>query len=371
MASAFTAGRSAIVTAKLKTNGVVRPIGSSAVVTAMLYTADGSTPISDQKILTSDAPGADWGGGVVVAQFSEADTSAVTPPAATVRFVVYESGASQSWCITVAIAESGMSRSLLFPVRVLAVNKLRRDRLMLLANSIMPDLKVSDDYLWEKLRAAEAHVGHALRVPLAPTHFFPRQPSDDQIAALPAGMPWGIDPAYDYDPGNYTGDKWGMISARQKPIQSIVGMKFVYPSLAQTIMDVPKDWLRYDGKYGQVQLVPTGTAYQTLLGGMFLSHFSGGRQLPFTLEMEYVAGLANVQRDYPDLLDAVQRLAVVKIVEDGFMPQSGSISADGLSQSLSVDTSKYHDAVDTILNGAAGSNGGLMARIHGIRMAVI
>jgi hypothetical protein len=58
-------------------------------------------------------------------------------------------------------------------------------------------------------------------------------------------------------------------------------------------------------------------------------------------------------------------------VEDAFVPQSGSISADGLSQSLSVDVSKYHDAVDAILNGPPNSNGGLMTRIHGIRMGVI
>lgn len=261
------------------------------------------------------------------------------------------------------------TRSALFSSRLVAIAKLRRDRLSLLAASLMPDLKLSDEFLWDKLLAAEAEVAHQLRVPLTPTRFFPSEPSAEQIAAL-NGMPWAIDPAYDYNPADWYGDKWGLIVTRQRPIQSIVGMKFVYPSPAQTIVDVPSDWIRGDFKYGQVQLVPTGTAYQSLLGGLFMSSLSGGRTLPFTVCLEYVAGLANVQRDFPDLIEAVLKLAVVKIVEDGFMPQSGSISADGLSQSMSVDVSKYHEGVDRIINGADG-NGGLMARIHGIRAMVM
>jgi hypothetical protein len=341
-------------------SGAAVPI--TGAVTASVISIDGGTVYVPSKAATL-GPDA----GAVSVDLTEAETLAI--PAGDALLAVAWSHGVKRFAVT-SVALGQIVRSALF-IQDVAIDKIRADRLMLLANSIMPDLKVSDQYLWEKLLAAEAHVAHALRVPLAPTRFFPRAPTTEQIAALPAGMPWDIDPAYDYDPANYTGDKWGMIVARQKPIQSIVGMKFVYPTPTQTIMEVPADWVRHDGRYGQVQIVPTGTAYQTLLGGMFLSQFSGGRQLPFTIEMEYTAGLVNAARDYPDLIDAVQKMAVVKVVEDGFMPQSGSISADGLSQSLSVDAGKYHDAVDTILNGPAGSNGGLMARIHGVRMVVI
>jgi hypothetical protein len=62
---------------------------------------------------------------------------------------------------------------------------------------------------------------------------------------------------------------------------------------------------------------------------------------------------------------------VLKVIDDGFLPQSGSISADGLSQSLSVDMDKYHDAIGRTLNGGKGSNGGLMTAIHGIRVGVV
>jgi len=267
------------------------------------------------------------------------------------------------------VDEAVSSSSALFPNRALTIAKMRRDRLTLLAASIMPDVQVSDDYLWDKLLAAEASISHQLRVPLAPTRFFAADPSQAQIDAL-NGQPWAVDAPYDYNPADWYGDKWGYIVTRQKPLQSVIGMKFVYPSPAQTIVDVPADWIRMDKKYGHIQIVPTGTAYQTLLGGLFMSNLSGGRTLPFTVHLDYVAGLANVAREFPDLLDAVQKLAVTKLVEDGFMPQSGSVSADGLSQSLSVDVGKYHDVVDGIINGT-GSNGGLVARIHGIRAMVM
>jgi hypothetical protein len=59
---------------------------------------------------------------------------------------------------------------------------------------------------------------------------------------------------------------------------------------------------------------------------------------------------------------------VLKVIEDGFLPSSGSISADGLSQSLSMDMEKYRDMISTTLFGPKGSNGGLLTAIHGIKL---
>lgn len=256
--------------------------------------------------------------------------------------------------------------SALFPNRFTAVANLRKDNLTLLASSIMPDLELSEDFLWKKLLAAESEIAHSLRVPLAPTRYFPHQPTQEQIDAL-NGQPWAIDQPYDYDPNNFNGDKWGLIILRQKPVQSIVSMKFVYPSPAQAIVDVPADWIRLDRRYGHLQLVPTSTI-SMVMGGFWLTMVSGGRQLPFSIDIDYVAGIANAAKEYPELVEAVTKLAVIKIVEDGFMPQSGSISADGLSESVSVDVSKYRESIDYILNGPTGSNGGLMSQIHGVRV---
>ena len=58
------------------------------------------------------------------------------------------------------------------------------------------------------------------------------------------------------------------------------------------------------------------------------------------------------------------------IITDAFLPQSGSISADGLSQSLSVDVAKYYESIDLAIDGPKGGHGGLMSAIHGIRLGV-
>jgi hypothetical protein len=362
--STIIAGQAAEFTVAIKRDGAPISIQPSSEVTARIYDASGLNPLSDPVTLNASMAGADWPSGVVGVALS---ASVADLPAGECVLVIASTAPSLVQRFRLKVETAGVfERSALF-VKDIAVERMRADSLMLAASGVLPAVSLSDEFLWDKLRSAEAEIAHTLRVPLAPTRFFTSAPSDAQIAALPSGMPWAIDPAHDYSPNDWYGDKWGLIQTRQKPIQSVVSMKFVYPSPAQTIVDVPADWIRFDGKYGQLQLVPTGTQYQTLLGGLFMSQLSGGRTLPFTIALEYIAGLANAQRDYPDLIDAVYKLASTKIIEDAFLPQSGSISADGLSQSLSVDVSKYHEAVDRVLHGS-GSNGGLMARIHGIRV---
>src|SRR3546814_15149872 len=88
----------------------------------------------------------------------------------------------------------------------------------------------------------------------------------------------------------------------------------------------------------------------------------GGRTIPFMIQLTYVAGLANAARDYPDLLDVIKKKAVLKIVQDRYLPQSGSISADGLSQSVSVQMDQYQDVIDHALYGGKGTNGGQIGR---------
>jgi hypothetical protein len=226
---------------------------------------------------------------------------------------------------------------------------------------------LDDDLIWSKLRAAESEVAHALRVPLTPTAFFPHTPSQAEIDAL-NGMPWAEDPAYDFDPEMFQGEQWGFIATRNKPIVSVQSLKFIYPAAGGNVTEFPTDWLRMDKKYGQIRIVPTAGSIAAF-ASVAMFAFSGQRLIPHMVHLTYVAGI-NAARDYPELIDAVKKLAVLKLIEDGFPGQSGSISADGLSQSISVDMDKYHESVDRILNGAKG-NGGLMAAIHGIRMAVL
>lgn len=282
-------------------------------------------------------------------------------------------GLSDDFVVRVFVTEDAESIPImgtgLFPNRFSATASLRRDRL-LAAAGVLPNASFTDDYLWEKLRAAESEIAHKLRVPLVPTQFFPNEPTQAEIDAL-GGMPWAIDPGYDLGPENNAGDRWGMIATRNKPIISIQRYRFAYPAVDGVSYDVPLTWLRPDKKYGHINVVPHSFSISVPLSTIVMQALSAGRTVPLMLQVTYTAGLENAARDYPELLDAIKKLAVLKVVEDTFLPQSGSVSADGLSQSMSIDMEKYRDTVDHILNGGKGSNGGLMAAIHGVRVMVM
>lgn len=258
----------------------------------------------------------------------------------------------------------------LFPNRFTATAQLRQNQLLMLAKTIAPGLTVTDDYVWSKLCAAEADMQRRLRVAFQPTAYFPLQPTSDQITAL-NGMPWDIDPGYDYSQAQFAGDSWGYVKLRNKPIVSVDQIQFAYPAPEAGLFTIPADWIRIDAKYGSLQLVPSAVTLSVPLSSLIMQAIAGGRTIPYMMQVTYKAGLQNAASAYPDLVDVVQKLAALKIIEDSYLPQSGSISADGLSQSLSVDMDKYRDTINTIVDGPKGSNGGLMTAIHGVRVMTL
>lgn len=369
MTTTIIAGQPATLVVTVKQDGAAVAIDPSSVVKVRLYAMDGVTALSAEKTLTSASP-ANWQAGLVAAAFTNVETGALalgecmlvvtsTLPTLVKRFRVLVESSSLSAPV----------KSALF-VKDLIVDEMRGDRLLLAAQNALPSTTVSDDYLWGKIQAAESEIAHTLRVPLVPTQFFANQPSQAEIDAL-AGKPYAIDPAYDYGPEFFQGERWGFIVTRQKPINSVSRVRFVYPAPTQGVFDVPADWIRMDRKYGHIRFVPASSAFLAPMGAFLMQALGGGRTIPFAIEVTYVAGLENAARDWPELLDAIKKMAALKIVEDSLLPQSGSISADGLSQSMSVDMEKYRDTVDHIINGPKGSNGGLMAAIHGIRLSIL
>lgn len=317
--------------------------------------------------LSSTAPGAQWAAGVVAVQLTAQQTAAL--PLGDVLLSLYGAFGIKRFRVAVESAAQ-IVRSSLF-VRDVAIEELRRDRLVLAAKGSLPSIAVSDDFLWDKLRAAESEMAHELRVPLVPTHFFPAEPTPAEIAALD-GAPWALDPGYDYAPTDFAyNDKWGMIRLRNKPLHQVTRVRFAYPGGPTAHYDLPLDWVRADKKYGQIQFVPSSTAFVAPLNAFVMQAIGQGRTIPLAIQISYVAGLDNVETNYPELLDAIIKKAAIKIVEDLFLPQSGSISADGLSQSISNDMDKHHATIDRILTGGKGSNGGLMTAIHGVRMTSI
>lgn len=260
--------------------------------------------------------------------------------------------------------------SALFPNRFTAVAAMRRDRLLMAAAGAGKLGEVSDDYLWDKLLAAEAAVAHTLRVPLQTTQFFSDEPTQPEIDALPAGMPWKVDPGYDYHPDFFRSEGWGYMQLRNKPLLSVQEVRVVFPSAAaSTFYSIPADWIRIEKKYATVQFIPASGSGSVPLNAFMLQALGMGRHIPFAIRVKYRAGL--VAGEWPDLLDVVLKKAVMATVEDKFLPQSGSTSADGLSQSVSIDMEKYRDTIDAKINGSGKGNGGLMAAIHGVRIGVV
>lgn len=262
--------------------------------------------------------------------------------------------------------------SAVFKDRASAIASLRNDRLLVASAGALPSASMSDSYLWDKLIAAEQDTQRDLGVFFQPTKIIPDDAPQDEIDALnAAGIPFAQEAAYDYEASFFRGDRWGYMVTKQKPIVSVDSVRFVYPSSFNQVFDLPKDWVRLDKHFGHIRIVPTSTGFAAPLAAYILQVLGGGHTVPFMIQIRYTAGLENVSTNWLDLVDVIKKRAVLGIVADAFMPQSGSISADGLSQSMSVDVSKYYEIIDMKMNGPEGSNGGLMRAIHGVRMGVM
>ncbi len=248
-----------------------------------------------------------------------------------------------------------------------AVARFRRDRLAGPMRTWMAGTELSDEYVAERLLAAEAHAERRLRVFLTPTEVLPPSATQDEKDALDAaGTRWRDDPGHDHDPRAWNSPRqWGAIWLRHRPVLAVHGVRIVLPGGRNSgHMDVPQDWLRVDPRAGEVQMVPSGGALGLAFGGVGLALFGAGLNLPLAVHVRYRAGLADVRRDVPDLLALVQRMAVLDILGDGFIAASGSISADGLSQSRSWDPDKQRAEIDGALDKIRQS-------LLGVRMMVL
>lgn len=241
----------------------------------------------------------------------------------------------------------------------------KADRLLRAASTYFPEVTLSDEYLLGQILAAEADIGRRLKVFLEPTTIFPYEPTQAEIDAL-AGKPYAEEPGYDYDAQFFQADSWGYLVTRTRPIISVEFVRLAYPAPGNVFYTVPHDWLRIDKKYGHLRMVPATSTFTAPLSAFMMSVMGGGRSIPSMIQVKYVAGLADAKAKWPDLVDIILKSAVLKIVNESYVPQSGSISADGLSQSASLDTSKYEDMIEAKLFGGKGSNGGLWTAIHGV-----
>lgn len=240
-----------------------------------------------------------------------------------------------------------------------------RERLALLGNTYFDADALSDDYIYSKVLAAEAEVARQLRVFLQPTQIIPDDaPQSELDEAEDGDMPYATEPAYDYDPQFFWGERWGYIVTQYKPLQSVESIRFSYPAPTNQIFDIPQDWIRMDRRYGHIRLVPASKAFSAPLSSFLMQALGGGRTIPMMIRIRYVAGLKDVFADWPELIDLIFKMAVLKLIQDAFVPQSGSISADGLSESLGMDLDKYSDSLNHKMDD-------LRDAIHGVRYTVL
>ncbi len=235
--------------------------------------------------------------------------------------------------------------------RFTSVEEFKTSSLSFLDDSFPVD-NLTDSVIWENMVAAEHEAERELRTFFAPTHVIPDSAKKAEIDALiAAGEPFAIEDDYDFDPTHWDSVAWGYLVLRQSPVITIDSVKISYPSPTQTILTVPQEWLQLDYKYGHLRFVPAGVMMG--LGPMtsfLMSTMASGRTLPGSLQIRYTAGIADVKTEYPDLINLVKRMALLRILKNALLPQSGSISSDGLSQSVGIDVSKWQDDVDKDLN---------------------
>lgn len=252
----------------------------------------------------------------------------------------------------------------IFADRASTIAELRADRLVLAGGEIFTSGLLSDNYIYGKALSAEAEASRRLRVFFEPTTVFAGEPSADEIAAVGAGA-WVEESGYDYEPGLWNMEDWGYLKLRNRFVISLTSVEFVYPSPVAGIFRMPDNWIRLDKKAGELRFVPAGSTLSTgAMGSMMITMMAGGQNIPQMLKIRYVSGMTNINRDYPDLVTVIKRMAVLSILKDAFVAQSGSISADGLSQSLSRDVDKYEDSVSAALDHIKQS-------IHGIVVMVL
>jgi hypothetical protein len=232
-------------------------------------------------------------------------------------------------------------------------------------DSYAPGTFLSDEYLVEKLVSAERSIERDLRVFLTPREMVtPATPQADVDALVVAGEQVELEPGYDYDPALFQGNAWGLIELRQRPAISVSKVWFAYPAPTNTVWEIPLEWVRLDRKVGRISLIPTQSIIALPLNAYILSAIGGGRTIPLMLHVRYRAGLENAATAWPDLLGIIKRQALLDILDDRFVPTSGSVSADGLSQSISFTGEKYQEEILAKVEK-------LRTAIHGIRVMVM
>ena len=267
----------------------------------------------------------------------------------------------------------------LFPDQAAAVLDFRAQLALGPANYINMGA-LTDGMVWDKLVAAETECERLLKTFFDCVQVIPDMATQAEIDALEAADTRYITIAgFDYDPEMFKGDRWGLMRLPYRPVQQVNSVTIAFPAPFLQNYTVPGEWIRIDRKNGDLNLVPTTAAATTPVGAFALVAMAGSVTYPQAIQVRYSCGLTNANgavvtsfaQHWDDLVDVVKRIAIAKILKMMMLPQSASISADGLSQSTSFNYKMWQDDINESLFGPKGSNGGLYTSIHGINSQIL
>lgn len=228
-----------------------------------------------------------------------------------------------------------------------AVAELQNDRLPAVVNAYLGGIMPTPAYLWNAVQVAEGEAARKLGVLLEPTEIFPLEPpTPEELAALD-GKPYLVEPGYDMEGGWLGSFQWASIQLQRTPLIRVHSVKLVYPTINQPIYDVPLDWVYPDLKAGLLQFTPKPTAVALAPSIIGANLMARGGAVPQMVRVRYTAGLTPQHPRMAEIRDIIMRMVVLKQLK--FLPQSASISSDGLSQSKSIDVDKFAAAIDADL----------------------
>jgi hypothetical protein len=239
---------------------------------------------------------------------------------------------------------------------------------------------LTDSMIWDKLVAAETECERLLKTFFDAVVVIPDMAPQSEIDALEqANTRYITISGFDYDPAMFSGERWGLCRLPYRPVQSVESVIISFPAPFLQNYTVPGEWIRIDRKNGDLNLVPTTSAATTPVGAFALVAMAGSITYPQAIQIRYTCGLKNASgkvatsfaQEWDDLVDVVKRIAIAKIFKMMMLPQSASISADGLSQSNSFNYKAWQDDINETLFGPKGSNGGLFTSIHGINSQIL
>lgn len=242
----------------------------------------------------------------------------------------------------------------------IVVADIKNDYLFGLVSHLKQVTSFSDAYIENKIRGAEDDFERDLNI-LLNTKIIKCEPA-------PGDTAFDIkEPAYDYESDFFAGERWGWLRLRRYPVQSIQSVVLAYPSLDHTVFTVPASWVKLDGPFGLIRLVPDQAAIYASFTGFIFSLIAGGRALPQSLFVNYTAGFkdaAELKANNQDILEHLKKVMVLDIATDAMTPGSFSTSTDGITQSVSVAVKDYRAEVEA-------KRRQLRDKIKGVRLAVL